>query len=69
MNYEPGTKDCLVLIESKCQIESMLLRLSKIENAGPVVDQLTSVYNQLEELHSLHRQNLKTKQNTEAVDN
>ena len=56
MAYEPGTTDCRVLIESKVQIESMLLNLAKLEHTEHIRQQLVGVYNQLEGLHELRRQ-------------
>jgi hypothetical protein len=56
MAYEPGTTDCRVLIDSKAQIEAMLLSLSKLEHTEHIRQQLVAVYNQLEGLHELQRQ-------------
>jgi hypothetical protein len=44
-----------LLIDCKGQIEGMLLTLSRIENSGPIRDQLVAVHNQLEELHESYR--------------
>jgi hypothetical protein len=55
MPYEPGSTECRVLIDCKGQIEGMLLALSKIENSGPIRDQLVAVHNQLEDLHESYR--------------
>ncbi|MBM5799262.1 MAG: hypothetical protein FJ077_00150 [Cyanobacteria bacterium K_DeepCast_35m_m2_023] len=55
MPYEPGSSECRVLIDCKGQVESMLLALSRIENSASVREQLLSVYNQLETLHSHYR--------------
>ena len=59
MQYEPGTFDCHVFIESKEQIEKMLLRLSKVDNTKHLCDQLKSVYQQIEGMHELKKSNLK----------
>ena len=56
MAYEPGTTDCRVLIDSKAQIESILLSLAKLEHTEHIRQQLVGVYNQLEGLHELRRQ-------------
>ncbi|MBM5807975.1 MAG: hypothetical protein FJ056_09885 [Cyanobacteria bacterium M_surface_10_m2_179] len=56
MAYEPGTTDCRVLIDSKAQIEAMLLNLAKLEHTEHIRQQLVGVYNQLEGLHELKRQ-------------
>jgi len=55
MPYEPGSTECRVLIDCKGQIEGMLLTLSRIENSGPIRDQLVAVHNQLESLHESYR--------------
>ena len=55
MSYEPGSPECRVLIDCKGQIESMLLALARIDDAGPVRDQLLSVHQQLEALHGQYR--------------
>lgn len=55
MGYEPGTNDCRVLIACKAQIETMLLDLDRIEDAGPIQRQLVGIHNQLEGLHELRR--------------
>ena len=56
MAYEPGTTDCRVLIDSKAQIEAILLNLAKLENTEHIRQQLVAVHNQLEGLHELRRQ-------------
>ena len=56
MAYEPGTTDCRVLIDSKAQIEAILLNLAKLEHTDHIRQQLVGVYNQLEGLHELRRQ-------------
>jgi len=56
MAYEPGTTDCRVLIDSKAQIEAILLNLAKLENTQHIRQQLVAVHNQLEGLHELRRQ-------------
>lgn len=56
MAYEPGTTDCRVLIDSKAQIEAMLLSLAKLEHTEHIRQQLLAVHNQLEGLHELQRQ-------------
>ena len=56
MAYEPGTTDCRVLIDSKAQIEAMLLSLAKLEHTEHIRQQLVAVHNQLEGLHELQRQ-------------
>ncbi len=55
MQYEPGTIDCHVFMECKDQIEKMLLRLYKIDNAEHICDQLQSVYKQIEGMHELKK--------------
>jgi len=55
MAYEPGTSACRVLIDSKAQLELMLLNLAKLENTESIRQQLVAVYNQLEELHDQRR--------------
>ena len=55
MAYEPGTSECRVLIDSKAQLELMLLNLAKLENTEAIRQQLVAVYNQLEELHDQRR--------------
>ena len=47
MQYEPSTIDCHVFIEYKEQIEEILLRLYKLDNAEYVCDQLQSVHQQI----------------------
>ncbi|MEO1002984.1 MAG: hypothetical protein AAFX65_07730 [Cyanobacteria bacterium J06638_7] len=55
MPYEPGSPQCRVLIDCKSQIESMLLVLGRIEDSGPVREQLRAVHQQLEDLHGRYR--------------
>jgi hypothetical protein len=55
MAYEPGTSECRVLIDSKAQIEAILLNLARLENTGHIRQQLVAVHNQLEGLHELRR--------------
>ena len=56
MGYEPGSNECRVLIDSKDQIETMLLALSRLENTDAILQQLRSVHTQLEALHDQVRQ-------------
>lgn len=56
MPYEPGTTECRVLIDSKAQIEAILLSLARLENTAAIRQQLVAVHNQLEELHEQRRQ-------------
>ncbi len=56
MAYEPGTSECRVLIDSKAQLELILLNLAKLENTEAIRQQLVAVYNQLEDLHDQRRQ-------------
>lgn len=55
MPYEPGSTECRVLIDCKEQIESMLLALARINDSGPIREQLIAVHQQLETLHEQHR--------------
>ncbi len=55
MAYEPGTSECRLLIDSKAQIESVLLNLAKLENTEAIRAQLVDVYNQLEARHERRR--------------
>ena len=55
MAYEPGTSECRVLINSKLQLETMLLELGKLEGTDLILQQLRQVHNQLEALHDLRR--------------
>jgi hypothetical protein len=56
MRYEPGTSECRVLINSKEQIEAMLLSLSRLENTDSIRQQLRQVHTQLEALHDQVRE-------------
>ena len=56
MSYEPGTTECRVLIDSKAQIEAILLGLSRLENTEAIRQQLLDVHHQLEGLHEQWRQ-------------
>jgi hypothetical protein len=56
MPYEPGTTECRVLIDSKAQIEAILLSLARLDNTASIRQQLVAVHNQLEELHEQRRQ-------------
>ncbi|MEN9766152.1 hypothetical protein [Vulcanococcus sp.] len=56
MRYEPGTSECRVLINSKEQIEAMLLSLSRLENTEGIREQLRAVHGQLEALHDQVRE-------------
>ena len=60
MAYEPGTSQCRVLIDSKAQIEAILLSLARLENTAPIRQQLVDVHNQLEALHEQRRQQRST---------
>jgi len=55
MAYEPGTSECRLLIDSKAQIESVLLNLAKLEDTEAIRAQLVDVYNQLEVRHERRR--------------
>lgn len=55
MAYEPGTSECRLLIDSKAQIESVLLNLAKLEDTEAIRAQLVDVYNQLEARHERRR--------------
>jgi len=55
MGYEPGSSECRLLIDSKAQIEAVLLNLDRLENTDHIRRQLVAVYNQLEGLHDLRR--------------
>ena len=55
MGSEAGTIDCHVFIECKDQIEKMLLRLYKIDNTEYILDQLQSVYQQIDGMHELKK--------------
>ena len=62
MAYEPGTSECRVLIDSKAQIESVLRNLSRLESTETIRQQLVSVYNELEQLHDLRREQRRSQQ-------
>jgi hypothetical protein len=55
MPYEPGTTECRVLIDSKAQIETILLSLARLENTEAIRRQLVAVHNELELLHEQRR--------------
>ena len=55
MSYEPGSGECRALINSKEQIETMLLSLGKLEGTTEIVRQLREVHVQLEHLHDQRR--------------
>jgi hypothetical protein len=55
MAYEPGTSECRLLIDSKAQIESVLLNLAKLEDTEAIRAQLVDAYNQLEVRHERRR--------------
>ena len=55
MSYEPGSGECRVLINSKEQIETMLLSLGKLEGTTEILRQLREVHVQLEHLHDQRR--------------
>ena len=56
MAYEPGTSDCRVLIDSKAQVEAILLNLARLENTETIRQQLVAVHNELEALHDRKRE-------------
>jgi hypothetical protein len=56
MTYEPGTSECRVLIDSKAQIETILLNLIRLDNTEAIREQLVAVHNQLEALHDQRRE-------------
>jgi hypothetical protein len=66
MPYEPGTSECRVLIDSKTQIEALLLNLARLENTEHIRQQLVAVHNQLEGLHELRR-NLRRSPSSSAL--
>ena len=45
MGYEPGSSECRLLIDSKAQIEAVLLNLDRLENTDHIRRQLVAVYN------------------------
>ena len=45
-----------MLIDSKAQIEAILLNLAKLDHTEHIRQQLVAVHNQLEGLHELRRQ-------------
>ena len=55
MSYEPGSGECRALINSKEQIETMLLSLGKLEGTTEILRQLREVHVQLEQLHDQRR--------------
>ena len=55
MPYEPGTAECLILIECKAQIEKMLIALAKADNTKHLCEDLIVLYKQLEKIHDLRR--------------
>lgn len=55
MAYEPGTSECRLLIDSKAQIETILLNLARLDNTASIRASLVQVHNQLEELHEQRR--------------
>ena len=55
MSYEPGSGECRALINSKEQIETMLLSLGKLEGTTEILRQLREVHVQLEHLHDQRR--------------
>ena len=55
MLYEPGTRECHILIESKNRIERIIFDLNGIENIDYVSAQLLAFFNQLEGIHQLYR--------------
>jgi len=63
MSYEPGTAECRVLIQSKDQIEAMLLSLSKLERTDAILEQLRRVHSELEALHEERRKSLSAQRN------
>ncbi len=55
MAYEPGTSECRLLIDSKAQIETVLLNLARLEDSEAIRAQLLAVHNQLEARHERRR--------------
>ncbi len=55
MGNEAGTIDCYVFIECKEQIEKMLLRLDKVDNAEHICSQLKSIHQQIDGMHELKK--------------
>lgn len=58
MAYEPGTSECRLLIDSKAQVEALLLNLARLEHTEAIRDQLVAVHQQLEQLHDQRRRPL-----------
>ena len=54
MLYEPGTRECHILMESKNRIERIIFDLNGIENIDHVSAQLLAISNQLECIHQLY---------------
>jgi len=55
MGYEPGTSECRLLIDSKAQLEQLLLNLARLEHTEAIREQLLAVHQQLEALHDQRR--------------
>ena len=56
MSYEPGSPECRSLIEAKENILSSIKSLNKIGETNHIREQLLKIYNELEVLHELRRE-------------
>ena len=59
MNYESGTRECHVLIDSKMQIEYLLYRLSTMNRMDKIVYQLLDIYEHLDSIHEEYKSDIK----------
>ncbi len=55
MLYEPGKRQCHILVKSKDRIERILFDLNGLENVDHISSQLLAIHNQLEGIHDLYR--------------
>ncbi len=55
MSYEPGSPECRSLIDAKENILNAMSSLNRIQEADHIRSQLLNIYNELEELHELRR--------------
>ena len=61
MSYEAGSRDCRNLIEAKENLIRIMESLDGLNGVDHMKEQLKSIYNELEALHEIRR-------NEEAID-
>ena len=56
MSYEPGSLECRLLIDAKESLLNAIKSLTNIQDTKQIQIELRSIYNQLEAMHELRRE-------------